>query len=71
MAKEMVEYDDIYIIDTLSVTHLIELLASYARKLINSGLQADEIAKQCEELKSKIKIYAVLTPLSIFIKAAD
>lgn len=68
MAKEMVEYDDIYIIDTLSVTHLIELLASYARKLINSGLQADEIAKQCEELKSKIKIYAGVDTLEYLYK---
>lgn len=31
MAKEMVDCDNIYIIDTLSVTHLIELMAAYAR----------------------------------------
>lgn len=68
MAKEMVDCDNIYIIDTLSVTHLIELMAAYARDLINRGLTAGEIADHCEELKSKVIIYAGVDTLEYLYK---
>lgn len=68
MAKEMVDCDNIYIIDTLSVTHLIELMAAYARDLINRGLTAGEIADRCEELKSKVIIYAGVDTLEYLYK---
>ena len=58
IAKEMVDYDNIYIIDTLGVTHIIGVLARYARELINEGLLAGKIADKCEALKSKVKVYA-------------
>lgn len=68
MAKEMVDCDNIYIIDTLSVTHLIELMAAYARDLINRGFTAGEIADRCEELKSKVIIYAGVDTLEYLYK---
>lgn len=58
IAKEMVDCDNIYIIDTLGATHIIGVLTAYARDLINKGFSAGEIADKCEELKSKIKVYA-------------
>ncbi len=68
IAKEMVDYDNIYIIDTLSVTHVIGVLAKYARNLINQGFNAGEIVDKCEELKSKIKLYAGVDTLEYLYK---
>lgn len=68
IAKDMVDYDDIYIIDTLGVTHIIGALARYARQLINQGFLAGEIADRCEELKSKIKVYAGVDTLEYLYK---
>lgn len=68
IAKEMVDYDDIYIIDTLGVSHIISLLARYARRLINDGFTAGQIVDKCEELKSKIKLYAGVDTLEYLYK---
>lgn len=68
IAKEMVGYDNVYIIDTLGVTHIIGILADYARKLINQGLTAGEIADKCEEFKCKIKVYAGVDTLEYLYK---
>ena len=68
IAKEMVDYDGIYIIDTLSATHLIGILAEYARELRENGLSADEIVEKCETLKSKIKVLAGVDTLEYLYK---
>lgn len=58
IAKSMVEYEDIHIIDTRGATHMISYLARYARNLINEGVSAAEIVSRCEDLKGKIKVVA-------------
>jgi len=58
IAKSMVEYDGIYIIDSRTATHMINLLAGYAKKLIAEGKSAVEIVERCETLKGRIKIFA-------------
>ena len=68
IAKEMVDYDNIYIMDTLGVTHIIGVLAGFARELINKGLTVGEIADKCEELKEKIRVYAGLDTLEYLYK---
>ncbi len=68
IAKEMVDYDNIYIIDTLGVTHIIGVLAAFARNLINEGFEAGEIVDKCEELKGKIKLYAGVDTLEYLYK---
>lgn len=68
IAKEMVDYDNIYIIDTLGVTHIIGVLAGFARELINKGFSAGEIADKCEEFKNKIKVYAGVDTLEYLYK---
>ncbi len=68
IAKEMVDYDNIYIIDTLGVTHIIGVLAAFARSLINEGFEAGEIVDKCEELKGKIKLYAGVDTLEYLYK---
>lgn len=68
IAKEMVDYDNIYIIDTLGVTHIIGVMAAFARSLINEGFKAGEIVDKCEELKGKIKLYAGVDTLEYLYK---
>lgn len=68
IAKEMVDCDNIYVIDTLGATHVIGVLAQYARDLINGGFSAGEIVDKCEELKSKIKVYAGIDTLEYLYK---
>lgn len=58
IAKEMTGYDDIYIIDTKTVTHMLGILADYAKDLVSQGLSASQIAEKCESLKGKIKVIA-------------
>lgn len=58
IAKNMVDYDGIYIIDTKSVSHLISVLVQYAVSLINDGLDVKQIVEKCEELKGRIKVLA-------------
>ena len=68
IAKEMVDCDNIHIIDTQGVTHIIGVLAQYARKLINDGFSAGEIVDKCEELKDKIKVCAGVDTLEYLYK---
>lgn len=63
IAKDMVEYDNIYLIDTLSATHPIGILVEYAASLVKEGLSAAEICEKCEALKGKIKVIAGLDTL--------
>ncbi|MBR7132378.1 MAG: DegV family protein [Clostridia bacterium] len=63
IAKDMTDYDGIHIIDTRTATHMIGLLADHAHRLINAGLSAKEIVKQCEKLKSRVKVLAGLDTL--------
>ena len=63
IAKEMTEYDGIYIIDSKAATYLIAILAKYARDLVEQGLSAAQIVEECEELKSRIKVLAGLDTL--------
>ena len=68
IAKDMAQYDGIYMIDSLGATHMIRCLAEYARKLVGEGFSAPEIVKKCEILKSKVKILAGLDTLEYLYK---
>ncbi len=68
IAQSMVEYDKIYVIDTLAVTHMIGVLIDYAHRLIEDGLTAREIAQRCEELKSRVRVYAGVDTLEYLKK---
>lgn len=58
IAKEMVEYDGIYVVDSRSATHGIHMLAWYAATLAREGVSAGEIAETCQQLRSRIRILA-------------
>ncbi len=63
VAKEMCGYDPIYIVDSMTATAGIQILVNYACKLRDSGLPAPEIAQAVENIKDKVRIFAVIDPL--------
>lgn len=63
LAKDMAEYDPVYIVDSRTATCNIKVLADYARKLADDGHSAGEIAEKIEALKSHVKVVAALDTL--------
>lgn len=68
LAKSMAEYDDIYLVDTLSATRAIRLMAEYACKLRDEGNDAATIASKLEEFKSRVVILAAVDTLEYLQK---
>lgn len=68
LAKNMVEYDNIYIIDSLSATHGIRLMVEYAQKLISENLSAAEVVERVENMKSRVRMYAYVDTLEFLCK---
>ena len=68
IAKELAEYEHIYIVDTLSSIMGLRLLVDYALKLKAQGASPKEIVHSIEEAKSKVEIYAVVDTLEYFLK---
>lgn len=68
LAKEMVEYDNIHVIDSNTVTYCIRLLVEHAEKLRDQGMAANDIVNEIEELKSRTCVYAALETLEYLQK---
>lgn len=68
LAKNMVEYDDIYLVDTLSATRAIRILVEYACKLRDEGKDAATIAAELDTFKSRVVILAGLDTLEYLYK---
>lgn len=68
LAKSMAEYDEIYLVDTLSATRAIRLMAEYACKLREEGKDAATIAAVLEEFKSRVVIYSAVDTLEYLSK---
>ncbi|MCI8505647.1 MAG: DegV family protein [Lachnospiraceae bacterium] len=68
LAKSMASYDKIYIIDSLSATYTIKILADYALTLASQGIGAGEIAARLESLRSRVKVLAAPDTLDFLQK---
>lgn len=68
LAKNIVEYENIHLVDSLGATHMVRLMADYARELAEAGKSAKEIVAALEEMKSKIKVLAVVDTLEYLCK---
>lgn len=68
IAKEMADYDGIYIIDSRSATFTIKVMADYALKLIQQGFSAQDIAEKIENLKTHVRCIAGLSTLEYLAK---
>lgn len=63
LAKNIVDYDGIHLIDSKSAAAAIRIMVDYAQKLMEEGKSAVEIVEAIEEMKGKVKIYAILDTL--------
>lgn len=68
LAKNMVDYDKIYVIDSLGVTAGNRILADTAKKMVADGKSGKEIAAELEVLKNKVKVYAGVDTLEYLYK---
>lgn len=68
LAKDMVDYEGIYIIDSLTATAMIKLLGDHAAHLVKEGYSAKEIVTKIEAMKSKVKVAAGLDTLEYLHK---
>lgn len=68
MTKNMIDYSEIHIIDSLAATHIIRILADYACKLRDEGKNAAEIAQAVKELQPRVKVIAGLDTLEYLFK---
>lgn len=68
MAKELAEYENVYIIDSLNATVGLRLLVDKAIQLRNEGKNALEIVETLERMKHKIRLFAVVDTLEYFYK---
>jgi len=63
LAKNMADYEGIYIIDSFSATYTIKEMADYACTLRATGKTAGEIVSAVEQMKSRAKVVAALDTL--------
>lgn len=63
IAKEMCEYEPIYIVDSRTATAGIQILVNHACKLRDSGLPGAEIARELERIRAQVRIFAVMDTL--------
>lgn len=63
VAKSMAEYENIWIVDSLSAAAAQKLLVFRACELRDQGMSAAEIAEDLETFRSRIRLYACLDTL--------
>ena len=68
LAKSIVDYENIHLVDSLGATHMIRIMADYAQELIAEGKKVAEITAALEEMRSKIKVLAVVDTLEYLCK---
>ncbi len=68
VAKDMVEYDNIYIVDSQNATLAMRFLVDRAVFLRDQGCDAEKIVEELEALKPRIRLYAGLDTLEYLQK---
>lgn len=68
IAKELAEYDKIYVIDSYNATQGLRLIVEKAIQLRDEGKDAQEIYMYLEEYKQRIHIFAFVDTLEYFYK---
>ena len=63
IAKELSEYEPVYIVDSRTASAGMQILVNYACKLRRGGLTAESIASEVNKLKGKVRIFAVMDTL--------
>lgn len=67
MAKDLVDYDSIYILDTCTAVAGIRILIEEAMRQIKAGNAFEDIISNLEALKSRVRIYAAVDTLDYLV----
>ena len=57
LAKEVVGYDKIYVVDTLTGSYGVKLLTIEAMRMIEQGATCEQIVEKVLELKNRVKVF--------------
>lgn len=68
IAKEMCDYDKIYLVDSLSATAGIDMLVRVACAMRDNGETAKAIVERIEQLVPKVRIYAYVDTLKYLVR---
>ena len=68
MTKNMLGYDDCFVVDSLNATGGQRLLVQYAAKLRDQGKSAEEIIAGIEDIRSRITLFACIDTLEYLYK---
>ncbi|MCI5773860.1 MAG: DegV family protein [Erysipelotrichaceae bacterium] len=68
LAKAIVEYDRIHLIDSLTAVSAIRILCDHALSMIKQNASVEEIVDSLNDLKGRIKIFAALNTLDYLAK---
>lgn len=68
IAKNTVEYDNIYLFDTRSATGGEQIYVSIAAKMIDDGCSAEEIVNKLEGMRERERLFAALDTLEYLCK---
>lgn len=68
LAKDLVDYDDIYVIDSLGTTQMQRLLVLKAVALRNEGMNAQDLYTFLEVYKHRIRLFAFVDTLEYLYK---
>ena len=68
LAKDLVDYDDIYVIDSLGTTQMQRLLVLKAVALRNEGMNAQDLYTFLEAYKHRIRLFAFVDTLEYLYK---
>lgn len=68
LVKNMLEYDECYVVDGLSATAGQRILVEHAVKLRDEGKSAKDIAAEISELRGRVEIFACIDTLEYLYK---
>ncbi len=68
VAKEMTGREDIYLVDTATITIALGMLVKLAAKLRDQGAEAPQIAAQIAEDARRLRIYGIFDTLHYLVK---
>ena len=68
MTRNLLDYDDCYVVDSLNATGGQRLIVQYAAKLRDEGKTAEEIIAGIEEIRSRITLFACIDTLEYLYK---
>lgn len=68
IAKNMIDTDDIFVIDSMNVTTGLGSLVIYASRMVKKGMEIEDVVKEIENAKPHVKSMLVFNSLDHLVK---